>query len=179
MKDVSQELKDKIKKIKLLVLDVDGVLTDGKIIYLTPLRSDSKAFDVKDGFGVTLLYRAGIQTVLLTARASRTIMRRAKDMHVARVYQNAFDKLSVYEKIMNEFGVSSEEVCFVGDDLIDLPVLSRVGFSVCTACAVDDLKSRADYITTRPGGFGAVRETADLILKIQGKWAQVTAKYYR
>ena len=179
MKEVSQELKDKIKKIKLVVLDVDGVLTDGKITYLSPPRSDSKAFDVKDGFGMTLLYRAGIRTVLLTARASRTIKRRAKDMRVAKVYQNAFDKLLVYKKIMSEFKVLNEEVCFIGDDLIDLPVLSRVGFSVCPACAVDDLKSRVDYITTRPGGFGAVREVADLILKIQGKWNQVTAKYYR
>lgn len=172
------EQDEKIKNIKLLILDVDGVLTDGKIIY-TGTGSDIKSFDVKDGFGITLLYRAGISTIILTAMSSAAIVRRSKDMHVKKVYQNAFDKLSVYNKILKKFKVLDGEVCFIGDDLVDLPVLTRVGFSVCPVNAVDELKEKVDYVTKEKGGFGAVREITDLILKTQDKWEEITRKYYK
>lgn len=175
---VNQTLQEKIKKIKLVILDVDGVLTDGKIIYAAE-GFDMKEFDVKDGFGVTLLHRAGIKSIILSAKASKVIKRRAKDMHVYKIYQNAFDKLIIYKKILQKLKVSDNEICFIGDDLVDLPVLTRVGFSVCTNCGIDELKEKVDYITKKRGGNGAVREVAELILKIQDKWKQVTKKYYR
>ncbi len=175
---ISKELEDKIKKIKLVILDVDGVLTDGKIIY-SSFGDDIKEFDVKDGFGITLLHRAGINSIILTARFSKSIKRRAKDMHITEVYQNAFDKLVVYNKILRKFKISDDEVCFIGDDMVDLPVLRRVGFSVCTCCSIDEVKNEVDYITKKAAGQGAVRELADLILKIQGKWQKVTEDYYK
>ena len=159
-------------------MDVDGILTDGKIIYGSN-GNDIKEFDVKDGLGVNLLYRAGIKIVILTARYSNVIKRRAKDMHIDAVYQNAFDKLKVYNKILKRFKFKDEEVCFIGDDLVDLPVLRRVGFSACTACSITDIKKEVDYITERTAGSGGVRELAELILKKQNKWQRVTEKYYR
>jgi 3-deoxy-D-manno-octulosonate 8-phosphate phosphatase (KDO 8-P phosphatase) len=175
---MDKELKQKIKKIKLVILDVDGVLTDGKIIY-SGLKNDTKEFDVKDGFGVTLLHRAGIAAVILSARASKSIKRRALDMHLSAVYQNAYEKLKVYNKILKRFKLQNEQVCFMGDDLVDLPVLRRVGLSICTSCSIDEIKKEADYVTKNKGGSGAVREIADLILKTQGKWQKVTERYYR
>ncbi len=175
---MDEQLAQKIKNIKLVILDVDGILTDGKIIY-TSFGDDIKGFDVKDGFGITLLHRAGIKSIILTAKSSKVIKRRAKDMHVAKAYQNAFDKLEVYNKILRKFKFEDEDICFMGDDLVDLPVLRRVGFSACTPCSVDEVKKEVDYITKKTGGSGAVREVADLILKTQSKWQKVTEKYYR
>ena len=175
---MDEQLAQKIKNIKLVILDIDGILTDGKIIYAS-FGDDIKEFDVKDGFGITLLHRASIKSIILTAKSSKVIKRRAKDMHVAKVYQNAFDKLKVYSKILRKFKFEDEDICFMGDDLVDLPVLRRVGFSACTPCSVDEVKKEVDYVTKKTGGSGAVREVADLILKTQSKWQKVTEKYYR
>ena len=175
---MDEQLAQKIKNIKLVILDVDGILTDGKIIYAS-FGDDIKEFDVKDGFGITLLYRAGIKSMILTAKSSKVIKRRAKDMHVVKVYQNAFDKLKVYNKILRKFKFEDEDICFMGDDLVDLPVLKRVGFSACAPCSLDEVKKEVDYVTKKTGGSGAVREIADLILKTQSKWQKVTEKYYR
>jgi 3-deoxy-D-manno-octulosonate 8-phosphate phosphatase (KDO 8-P phosphatase) len=175
---LDSKLKDKIQKIKLLILDVDGVLTDGKIIY-SSFGHDIKEFDVKDGFGITLLYRAGIRSVILSARSSRTIRKRAKDMHIDKVYENAYIKLDAYNEILKKYKLTCEETAFIGDDLVDLPVLMRVGFSACTACAVKHLKDKVDYITNHKGGSGAVREVAEMILNVQGLWESVTSRYYK
>ena len=175
---IDGKLKDKIEKVKLLILDVDGVLTDGKIIY-SSFGHDIKEFDVKDGFGITLLYRAGIRSVILSARSSGTIRKRAKDMHVDAVYENAYIKLDAYNKILEKYKLTCEETAFIGDDLVDLPVLSRVGFSACTACAVRQLKDKVDYVTAHEGGAGAVREIAEIILNVQGLWQSVTGRYFK
>lgn len=175
---LDSKLKDKIQKVKVLILDVDGVLTDGKIIY-SSFGHDIKEFDVKDGFGITLLHRAGIRSVILSARSSRTIRKRAKDMHVDSIYENAHVKLDAYNKILKRYKLSCEETAFIGDDLVDLPVLSRVGFSACTACAVRHLKDKVDYVTTHEGGSGAVREIAEMILNVQGLWQSVTGRYFK
>jgi 3-deoxy-D-manno-octulosonate 8-phosphate phosphatase (KDO 8-P phosphatase) len=170
---------EKIKKIKLLILDVDGVLTDGKIIYPSfGLNRDVKEFDVKDGFGVKLLYRAGIPSVILSGRSSRAIRKRAKDMRILAVYENAYVKLEVYEKILKEQNLKDSEVAFIGDDLVDIPVLKRVGFSACTACSVSHVKELVDYITKKEAGAGAVREIAEIILNAQGLWGKVTKRYF-
>jgi 3-deoxy-D-manno-octulosonate 8-phosphate phosphatase (KDO 8-P phosphatase) len=138
--------KEKLKKIKLLLLDVDGVLTDGKIIY-TDQGEQIKCFDVKDGHGLKLLMRAGIEVALITGRESKVVEHRAKDLGITLVYQKVMDKLKILEKILQEKGISEEAVAFVGDDLVDLPILERVGFSATVADGIEEVKQRVDYIT--------------------------------
>ncbi len=162
-------LKTKIQKIKLLVLDVDGVLTDGKIIYDSK-GTEIKHFDVQDGFGIVFFQKLGFKTAIITARASAVVGVRSKDLGITRVYQNAFPKMTAYKKLMKEFRLRDEEVCFVGDDLPDLALLKRVGFAVTVPNAVHEIKKVAHYITQKQGGHGAVREVIELILKTQGKW---------
>lgn len=175
--ELSSELKEKLKKIKVLLLDVDGVLTDGRIVYGN-YGDELKFFDVQDGFGLVLLHQAGLKAVIVSAKKSKVNLRRAKEIRIAKVYQNVRDKLKVLQKVERKWGVDREEICFIGDDLMDLPLLSRVGFAAAVRNAVPDVKEKAHYVTERFGGRGAVREVADLILKAQGKWEQVTQNYF-
>jgi len=167
---------EKAKKIKLLILDVDGVLTDGRIIYDSKGR-DSKFFDVHDGLGVYLLKKAGIFTVLITAKGSRAIKPRARDMQVVAVFEDISPKTSVFEKILKRYNVNPDQVCFVGDDLVDLCLMKKVGLAVAVFNACAEVKSLAHYITQREGGRGAVREVSELILKSQGKWQEMCELY--
>lgn len=160
---------ENLKKIKLLLLDVDGVLTDGKIVYDSRGR-DMKFFDVHDGLGVYMLEKAGIPTALITAKGSKAIRPRARDMRVAAVFENISPKTAALEKITKRFNVNLEEICFVGDDLVDLCLMKKVGFPVAVFNAVPEIKQAAAYITLKEGGRGAVREISELILKSQGKW---------
>ena len=167
----------KLKPIKLLILDVDGVLTDGKIIY-TDSGEEIKRFDARDGHGLKLLMRAGIGVALLTGRKSKAIMHRARDLGIEHVYQKATNKIAVYEKILTRSKLSDKNVSFVGDDLVDIPVLKKVGFSAAVPDAVPEVKEIVDYVTSKNGGEGAVREICELLLKAQNKWKKVTEKYY-
>ena len=173
---MESQIADKIRKIKLLILDVDGVLTDGRIIYDSKGR-DSKFFDVHDGLGVYLLRRLGIKTILITAKGSKTIKPRARDMRVEEYYEDVFPKTKVLDKILKKHNVSKEEICFIGDDLVDLSIMKAVGFPVAVANASQDIKNAACYVTQKSGGRGAVRETAELILKTQGKWEEAIRIY--
>lgn len=163
------DLIEKIKKIKLFVLDVDGVLTDGRIIY-DAKGCDSKFFDVHDGLGVYLLGQMGIKTILLTAKGSGTLKHRAKDMRVAEIYADAVPKTEALDKILKKYSVAEEEICFIGDDLVDLAVMRRVGLAIAVSNASHEIKQAAVYVTQKHGGRGAVREAVELILKTQGKW---------
>lgn len=138
------------RKIKVLMLDVDGVLTDGRIVYDSKGR-DSKFFDVHDGLGVYLLKKAGIATILVTAKGSRTLRPRARDMRVSEVYEDIFPKSSILDKVLKKYKVTADEVCFVGDDLVDLSLMKRVGFPVAVFNAVPEIKQNASYITIRHG----------------------------
>lgn len=173
---MEESLLEKAKRIKLLLLDVDGVLTDGRIIYDSKGR-DLKLFDVHDGLGVYLLKKAGIKTILITAKGSRAIKPRARDMRVEAVFENISPKSSVLDKILKKYKVNAEEVCFVGDDLVDLCLMKRVGFAVAVFNACAEIKQNANYITLKEGGRGAVREVAELILKSQGKWQDLVGLY--
>ena len=166
----------KAKKIKLLLLDVDGVLTDGRIIYDSKGR-DAKFFDVHDGMGVYLLKKAGIPTVLITAKGSRAIRPRARDMQVEAVFENISPKTRALDKILNKYKVSPDEICFVGDDLVDLCLMKRVGFAIAVFNACPEIKQAASYVTLRYGGRGAVREVAEMILKAKGLWQEALASY--
>jgi 3-deoxy-D-manno-octulosonate 8-phosphate phosphatase (KDO 8-P phosphatase) len=173
---IAEELKARFKKIKLLLLDVDGVLTDGRIIYDSRGR-DSKFFDVHDGLGVYVLHKSGIRTVLITAKSSKAISPRAKDMRVAEVFADIFPKTAVLSKILKKYHVSLDELCFIGDDLVDLSLMRKVGLPIAVANASAEIKEAAVYITNRQGGRGAVREVAELILKSQDKWKDILGFY--
>ncbi len=173
---IKEEIKAKAGKIKLLLLDVDGVLTDGRIIYDSRGR-DSKFFDVHDGLGVYVLQRCGIKTILITAKSSKTIRPRAKDMRVAEVFADIFPKTAVLDKILKKYKVGLDEICFVGDDLVDLSLMKKVGLPVAVANAAGEIKEAASFVTRRSGGRGAVREIAELILKSQDKWKDILRFY--
>ncbi len=176
-KKISASLIKKIKPIKLLILDVDGVMTDGRIIYDDDSK-ETKVFDVKDGHGIKLLMRAGIDVAIITARESNVVLHRANNLGIETVYQKAMDKVAAFEDIAGKKQLSPGEAAYMGDELVDIPLLRRVGFAVAVKDAVVDVKKYADYITVKNGGCGAVREICELILKTQGKWNGVTAKYF-
>ncbi|HHL39019.1 MAG TPA: HAD-IIIA family hydrolase [Deltaproteobacteria bacterium] len=166
----------KVRAVRLLVLDVDGVLTDGSIIY-DDAGLETKAFNVKDGHGIKLLRRAGLEAAVITARTSRVVELRAADLSIEMLFQGATDKRAAFAELLERTGLSAAETAYVGDDVVDLPVLSRAGFSVAVADAVAEVKERVHYVTSLPGGRGAVREVCELILKTQGRWKTLMSRY--
>ena len=158
-----------LKKIKVLAFDVDGVLTDGKII-VDANGVETKAFDVQDGFGIVFARKAGLKIVFISARSCKAVEHRAVELKIDPFFVGVYPKTSAYEQMLKEFGVTDKEVCFVGDDLADLVVLKRAGISVAVANAVAEVKQAVHHVTTRCGGQGAAREVIEMVLKAQGKW---------
>ena len=158
-------------------MDVDGVLTPGYIIMGDSGR-EMKFFDVQDGFGLLLWRKAGLKSAIITAGTTTAVTKRADYLKIDCVYQGARDKLRIYEKVKETFKVSDSQVCFVGDDLIDLPILKKVGLACCVSNARREIIPYAHYVSNREGGRGAVREIIDLILKAQGRWDKVTRDYF-
>jgi len=170
-------LEDRAGKIKMFVMDVDGVLTDGRIV-LGSGGEELKFFHVQDGVGINLAQRAGLKTAIISARKSGATERRARELGMQDVYQvEDGNKEGAYEKILRDYGLKDEEVAYIGDDFHDLPLLSRVGLAVSVPNGRDEVKEIAHYTTKAAGGQGAVREVVEVILKSQGKWEEVTAKY--
>ena len=165
-----------LSKIKMLVLDVDGVLTDGTMI-INADGSESKFFNSLDGHGIRMWQRAGLKVAFLSGRSSESTRCRAKQLEIEYVLENCHQKLPVLEKLLKELGLSAQEVAYIGDDLPDLPPIRYVGFGVAVANAVDEVKQYADYVTTRRGGSGAVREVIEYILKSTGKWQELMKRY--
>ena len=164
------------KNIRLLVLDVDGVLTDGSLI----LGSDGqeyKVFSSKDGAAIKWWLRSGRQMAWISGRESAAVLRRAKELGVRHLYQKALIKLPVYNKLLDELGISKDSTAYIGDDLVDLPIMTNCGFSVAVADAMDDVRAAADFVTQRPGGRGAVAETIRLILQAAGDWETLMTQY--
>ena len=166
------ELKEKIEKMKLLILDVDGVLTDGHIVYDSEGR-ELKFFDAQDGVGILMLLDVGIRTIWVTIKPSKAIARRAEDLKIEKCYEGVHPKTKILEEVLKEHPVTLEEICYVGDDLIDLGMMKTVGFPVAVANACQEIKDVAVYVTEKTGGRGAVREITDLILKLKGEWEGV------
>jgi len=162
-------MKDALKKIKVVAMDVDGVLTDGRII-VDSNGVESKNFDVQDGFGIVFLKKCGLKTAIISARESGVVVHRAQDLKIDKVYVGVYPKLSAYESMLKEFNVTDQEVCFIGDDLADLVVMRRCGVGIAVANAVFEVKQIADHVTQKQGGHGAVREAIELILQAQGHW---------
>jgi 3-deoxy-D-manno-octulosonate 8-phosphate phosphatase (KDO 8-P phosphatase) len=165
------------KKIRVLLMDVDGVLTDGRIWLLSRrdgTASEIKGFSAYDGAGLKLARAAGLRTGLITGRESTAVSQRARECEIEFVYQHRATKIGALEEILQLTGADTSEVAYVGDDLPDLPVLERVGLAVAVANAAPEVKRAAHFVTTRSGGEGAVREVIELIVKAQGKWAEAS-----
>jgi len=168
MKDMDAALKERASKIRMLVLDVDGVLTDGKL-YFDHTGNEMKAFNTRDGMGMKALQRVGIEVAVITGRKSQTVTHRMAQLGIQHVYQGREDKLEAFLDLLEISGLDAQQVCFAGDDWIDLPVLLRAGLAVSVADAEDRVKQQAHWITRRDGGDGAVREICNLILAAQEK----------
>ncbi len=173
---MNKSLKDKAKKVKLLVLDVDGILSDGKII-VSDQGHEIKHFNVYDGFGIVLFQRQGFKVAIISARESEAVKARAKDLKISRVYLNARNKLKVYQRLVKSLKLSDEEVCFMGDDLPDLSVFQTVGLAVTVPNAREEIRTIAHHVTKTAGGQGAVREVVEMILKHKGMWDSVVKEY--
>ncbi|MEW6125767.1 MAG: HAD family hydrolase [Acidobacteriota bacterium] len=171
-----KEILERAQKIKLLILDCDGVLTDGRI-QMTASGDESKTFDVRDGHGLVMLHRAGLRSAIISGRKSIVVQRRAQELGIAHVHEMAWIKLEPYQQILNEENLSDDAVCYVGDDVVDIPLLRRAGLAVAVADAVEEVKAQAHYVTRATGGRGAVREVVELILKAQGKWDELMLRY--
>lgn len=157
-------------------MDCDGVLTDGRITLL-PNGDEQKTFHTRDGHGIVLLHRAGIRTGIISGRTSSLVERRAGELGMSYIRQGTWDKIKDFDEILLEANVEAFEVAYIGDDVTDIPLMERVGFAVAVADAVEETKDAAHYITNLAGGFGAVRETADLILQTQDKWVELMRRY--
>ena len=177
VKRLTADIRERVKRVKLLALDVDGVMTDGRLYYHDD-GTETKAFDVRDGHGIKMLKHAGIETVLISGRSSPLVEKRAADLGIEDVAQGVRDKVPILESFLEKRKLSMEVVAFVGDDVVDISLMTRAGFAVAVADASEHLFDMAHYVTLAPGGRGAVREVAELILGVQGKWQEVTKIYF-
>ncbi len=175
MEDLSA-VENRAARVRLLLMDCDGVLTDGRL-WLLENGDERKSFNVKDGLGLELFHRAGLQTGIISGRTSSALERRARDLGVAFVRQGAQDKILVFEELIAQAGVAESEVAFVGDDLADIVIMRRSEFGVAVADAAAETRSIAHYVTRANGGEGAVREVVEIILKAQGRWADLVREY--
>lgn len=174
----ANELIDRARGIRLLVLDVDGVLTDGGI-RMDEQGREIKNFSVRDGFGIACWRRAGHRLAVLSGRASPAVSRRCRELGFDRVIQGRSDKAPAFLELMRAFGVSANEVSFMGDDLPDVPLLLHVGLAAAPADAVDEARAAAHWISPQPGGRHAVRALIEMILDAQGRWREVLEHYHR
>ena len=177
MKRLPAGVKKKAAKIRLMLLHVDGVLTDGGII-IDSRGGETKRFDVRDGQGIALLIRAGITVGFVSGRSSNLVRHRAKELGVRNVYQGVQDKADAYKEIKKKTGFRDEQIAYLGDDIADLPIMRRVGLAMIVRDSWPGLKPRADYVTQARGGRGAVREVSELLLKAQNIWHELLRRYF-
>jgi YrbI family 3-deoxy-D-manno-octulosonate 8-phosphate phosphatase len=173
---VNQTLHERCRRIELLLLDVDGVLTDGSIIYHDG-GAEIKAFHVRDGSGLKLWQRAGKRAAIISGRSSKNVAVRAAELGIDPVLQGVADKLPAFEEVLKGLRLTVEQACFIGDDVPDLPIMRRCGLAVAVADACPEVIADAHYVTRNPGGRGAVRETIERILQCQGIWQQLVEAY--
>ncbi len=161
---------DRLKKIKVIAMDVDGVMTDGRIVYDGEGR-ELKFFDVRDGFAISKARHQGLKTAVISARGCRAVKARTADLKIDKVYLDEYPKIGAYLKMLKAFGVKDDEVCFIGDDLPDLEIMSRVGFAAAPSNAAPEVRQEAHFVSRLHGGRGAVRDIVEKILHAQGKWS--------
>ena len=167
----------KAARVRLFLVDVDGVLTDGGIIF-DGNGVETKRFHVRDGHGIKMMQRAGIEVGIITGRKSEAVRIRAEELGISRVRQGAFDKVAAWREILDETGIPAAESAYVGDDIVDLPLMRQVGFAATVADAEEYVQSEADFVSSRRGGHGAVREIVEFVLKACGAWDRVCRQYF-
>jgi len=172
-----QTVIEKAQKIKLLVLDVDGVLTDGRLFF-DFFGNEYKSFHARDGHGIKLLKRTGVDVAIISGRKSKSVALRMKMLGIEYVYQGHENKRQAFEELLSKTGHTPEQAAYVGDDLLDLPVMIRVGLAIAVNDANFAVKQRADWCTALPGGYGAVREVCDLIMQAQNTLQAIIESYY-
>lgn len=170
------EIERRAARVKLLLMDCDGVLTDGRIT-LVGDRDEEKSFHTRDGHGIVLLHRAGLASGIISGRTSSLVERRARELGMRYVRQGTWDKIKDFGELLAEAGVTEHEVAFVGDDVTDIPLMQRCTLAVAVADAVPEARAAAHFVTQLPGGHGAVREVTELILKAQGRWSELMKRY--
>ncbi|HEY8460634.1 MAG TPA: HAD hydrolase family protein [Blastocatellia bacterium] len=178
--NISEEIIARARKIKLLLLDCDGVLTDGGLYYTFDgkhVLEGAKIFHIHDGLGLKLAREAGLKVGIISGRISPALTARAKDLRIDCLHQGIDDKLSVYEQIRDSRGLADEEIAYAGDDLPDLPLMRRAGLSIAVADAVEEVRQCAHFVTNKAGGRGAAREIVELLLKAQDKWSESLLRY--
>jgi len=171
-----EDLVARAAKVRLFIFDVDGVLTDGSLSYGAEGEM-IKTFNVHDGLGIKLLQEAGIKTAIISARRTPIVLARAKDLGIDYVHQGGHDKLTPFKALLAELGLQEEQVAFIGDDVVDLPLLSRVGFAVSVPNGRQEAHQRSHYITEAAGGRGAVREACEFVLRASGNYDRVMAQF--
>ncbi|HSW62815.1 MAG TPA: 3-deoxy-manno-octulosonate-8-phosphatase KdsC [Dissulfurispiraceae bacterium] len=171
-----QHLFERAKHVRLLILDVDGVMTDGSII-LDNNGNELKSFHVRDGHGIKMLQKVGIEIAIITGRTAEVVARRAAELGIQYVYQGALKKAVAYEELRLRTGVPANEIACIGDDIVDIPILRRVALPVAVADATEETKAAAVYVTHAQGGRGAVREVCEIILKANGRWEELFDAY--
>jgi 3-deoxy-D-manno-octulosonate 8-phosphate phosphatase (KDO 8-P phosphatase) len=176
--DVDPKVLSLAANVKLLLFDVDGVLTDGRLV-IGDDGQEYKAFNSRDGHGIKMLREAGVETAILTGRTSKVVLHRARNLGIARIIQGSNDKLASFRAMLAETGLEPEETAYMGDDLVDLPVLRRCGFACTVPDAPETVKARSHYVTRSGAGRGAAREVCELIMRAQGSWEAQLAQYDR
>ena len=178
MKRKTNDLNLRAKRIKLLLMDCDGVMTDGRIMLLEN-GDEQKTFNVRDGHGIVLFHRAGLKTGIISGRSSSFVQKRAWELGMPQefVWQGCHNKIETFEDVLARAQLETSAVAFIGDDVTDIPIMQRVGFAVAVADAEEGTKRAAHFVTERTGGHGAVRDVTDLILKAQGKWDELMKRY--
>jgi 3-deoxy-D-manno-octulosonate 8-phosphate phosphatase (KDO 8-P phosphatase) len=171
------EYMQRAARVKVMIFDVDGVLTDGSLTY-GPDGEVTKTFNVLDGLGIQLLNKTGVQTAIISARKSPIVVKRAADLGISHVYQGIHDKRVGFKELLEATGVTPEQCGYIGDDVIDLPLFTRVGFAVTVPSGHPEVQHRAHYVTKNAGGRGAVREVCDLVMRAQGTYEQALAPYF-
>ena len=175
MEDLAS-IERRASRIKLLLMDCDGVLTDGRL-WLLEDGDEHKSFNTQDGLGLSLLHRAGLKSGIISGRSSQAVNRRAGELGVEFVRQGDPHKIEAFEEVLRQADVGENEVAFVGDDLTDIPIMRRAEFAIAVADAVEETRSVAHYVTRAKGGRGAVREVIEIILKSQGRWNDLLDEY--
>jgi len=176
-KEVEGRLDKRLKKISLIIFDVDGVLTDGRITFAGS-EMEIKSFDVRDGHGIKIAKRCGLEAALVTGRTSEVVSRRAAELGITHVFQNVWDKKPILAQLLKDLDLEADQVAVVGDDVVDIPMLRRAGVGFTVPDAPEEVRRVSDYVTLHRGGYGAAREVVEMILRAQGKWKDALTRYY-
>jgi 3-deoxy-D-manno-octulosonate 8-phosphate phosphatase (KDO 8-P phosphatase) len=176
--NISNSVAEKAKRIKLLILDVDGVLTDNRLFY-NDEGVETKTFYTRDGHGMVMLQKSDVEIAIITGRKSQLVTNRMRDLKVKHVFQGVPDKLPTFMQLVDDLGLKMDEIAYVGDDILDLPILLRIGFSVAPSDADQEVKPRVDFVSQYEGGRGCVREVCEIIMRSQGSWQKHMDFYLR